>query len=171
MLVFVFFQVRSISLNVRKNVSLSTMSQDVLLKEFSSISWNNGTFDMCLRHSYWHLYRSMHLRLLNVTADFPEDPQAVLLMQCVFGHTQIRLNKAISPSLHNVNLDSYYLIFYFLFLFSHYIGGLVLFQLIILHILHCLSIKPIKPLCSVLPLILVIFSTPLSCPVEWMKTT
>uniref|UniRef100_A0A9J7ZG93 Armadillo like helical domain containing 3 n=2 Tax=Cyprinus carpio TaxID=7962 RepID=A0A9J7ZG93_CYPCA len=30
--------VRSISLNVRKNVSLSTMSQDVLLKEFSSIS-------------------------------------------------------------------------------------------------------------------------------------
>uniref|UniRef100_A0A8C1DVP7 Armadillo like helical domain containing 3 n=2 Tax=Cyprinus carpio TaxID=7962 RepID=A0A8C1DVP7_CYPCA len=31
-------QVRSISLNVRKNVSLSTMSQDVLLKEFSSIS-------------------------------------------------------------------------------------------------------------------------------------
>uniref|UniRef100_A0A8C2HXS8 Armadillo like helical domain containing 3 n=1 Tax=Cyprinus carpio TaxID=7962 RepID=A0A8C2HXS8_CYPCA len=31
-------QVRSISLNVRKNVSLSTMSQDILLKEFSSIS-------------------------------------------------------------------------------------------------------------------------------------
>uniref|UniRef100_A0A673GSX0 UPF0668 protein C10orf76 homolog n=1 Tax=Sinocyclocheilus rhinocerous TaxID=307959 RepID=A0A673GSX0_9TELE len=30
--------VRSISLNVRKNVSLSTMSRDVLLKEFSSIS-------------------------------------------------------------------------------------------------------------------------------------
>uniref|UniRef100_A0A672N2G0 UPF0668 protein C10orf76 homolog n=1 Tax=Sinocyclocheilus grahami TaxID=75366 RepID=A0A672N2G0_SINGR len=30
--------VRSISLNVRKNVSLSTMSQDVLLKEFSLIS-------------------------------------------------------------------------------------------------------------------------------------
>uniref|UniRef100_A0A8C2HY19 Armadillo like helical domain containing 3 n=1 Tax=Cyprinus carpio TaxID=7962 RepID=A0A8C2HY19_CYPCA len=30
--------VRSISLNVRKNVSLSTMSQDILLKEFSSIS-------------------------------------------------------------------------------------------------------------------------------------
>ncbi|KAA0712452.1 UPF0668 protein C10orf76 -like protein [Triplophysa tibetana] len=30
--------VRSISLNVRKNVSLSTMSQDLLLKEFSSIS-------------------------------------------------------------------------------------------------------------------------------------
>lgn len=31
-------QVRSISLNVRKNVSLNTLSQDVLLKEFSSIS-------------------------------------------------------------------------------------------------------------------------------------
>uniref|UniRef100_A0A8D2ZZ40 Armadillo-like helical domain-containing protein n=1 Tax=Scophthalmus maximus TaxID=52904 RepID=A0A8D2ZZ40_SCOMX len=31
-------QVRSISLNVRKNVSLNTMSQDVLLKEFSTIS-------------------------------------------------------------------------------------------------------------------------------------
>lgn len=31
-------QVRSISLNVRKNVSLTTLSQDVLLKEFSSIS-------------------------------------------------------------------------------------------------------------------------------------
>ncbi|RXM99506.1 UPF0668 protein C10orf76-like [Acipenser ruthenus] len=30
--------VRSISLNVRKNVSLNTLSQDVLLKEFSSIS-------------------------------------------------------------------------------------------------------------------------------------
>uniref|UniRef100_A0A8D3BTE9 Armadillo-like helical domain-containing protein n=1 Tax=Scophthalmus maximus TaxID=52904 RepID=A0A8D3BTE9_SCOMX len=30
--------VRSISLNVRKNVSLNTMSQDVLLKEFSTIS-------------------------------------------------------------------------------------------------------------------------------------
>uniref|UniRef100_A0A669AZ94 Armadillo like helical domain containing 3 n=1 Tax=Oreochromis niloticus TaxID=8128 RepID=A0A669AZ94_ORENI len=31
-------QVRSISLNVRKNVSLNTLSQDVLLKEFSTIS-------------------------------------------------------------------------------------------------------------------------------------
>uniref|UniRef100_W5KR15 Armadillo like helical domain containing 3 n=1 Tax=Astyanax mexicanus TaxID=7994 RepID=W5KR15_ASTMX len=31
-------QVRSISVNVRKNVSLNTLSQDVLLKEFSSIS-------------------------------------------------------------------------------------------------------------------------------------
>uniref|UniRef100_A0A8C9V5J2 Armadillo like helical domain containing 3 n=1 Tax=Scleropages formosus TaxID=113540 RepID=A0A8C9V5J2_SCLFO len=31
-------QVRSISLNVRKNVSLTTLSQDVLLKEFSTIS-------------------------------------------------------------------------------------------------------------------------------------
>uniref|UniRef100_A0A8C5C6B5 Armadillo-like helical domain-containing protein n=1 Tax=Gadus morhua TaxID=8049 RepID=A0A8C5C6B5_GADMO len=31
-------QVRSISLNVRRNVSLSTMSQDLLLKEFSTIS-------------------------------------------------------------------------------------------------------------------------------------
>lgn len=30
--------VRSISLNVRKNVSLNTLSQDVLLKEFSTIS-------------------------------------------------------------------------------------------------------------------------------------
>uniref|UniRef100_A0A3P9AEA5 Armadillo-like helical domain-containing protein n=1 Tax=Esox lucius TaxID=8010 RepID=A0A3P9AEA5_ESOLU len=31
-------QVRSISLNVRKNVSLNTLSQDILLKEFSTIS-------------------------------------------------------------------------------------------------------------------------------------
>ncbi|XP_038841869.1 armadillo-like helical domain-containing protein 3 isoform X2 [Salvelinus namaycush] len=30
--------VRSISLNVRKNVSLNTLSQDLLLKEFSTIS-------------------------------------------------------------------------------------------------------------------------------------
>lgn len=67
----------------------------------------------------------MHLRLPNVTPDFPEDrtefdPQAVLLMQCVFGHTQNRLNKAISPSLHNVNFDSDYLVFSFLLFFSLY---------------------------------------------------
>lgn len=37
------FQVRSISLNVRKNVSLNTLSQDVLLKEFSTISWGPHT--------------------------------------------------------------------------------------------------------------------------------
>lgn len=36
-------QVRSISLNVRKNVSLNTLSQDVLLKEFSTISWETPT--------------------------------------------------------------------------------------------------------------------------------
>lgn len=64
----------------------------------------------------------MHPRLLNVTPDFPEDrtgfdPQAVLLMQCVFGHTQNRLNKAISPSLHSVNFDSDYLVFSFLLIF------------------------------------------------------
>lgn len=36
----VCLQVRSISLNVRKNVSLNTLSQGVLLKEFSTISWD-----------------------------------------------------------------------------------------------------------------------------------
>lgn len=39
----VCLQVRSISLNVRKNVSLNTLSQDVLLKEFSTISWDTHT--------------------------------------------------------------------------------------------------------------------------------
>lgn len=153
------------------------MSQDVLLKEFSSISWNNGTFDMCLGSSYWHFYRPMHPRLLNVTPDFPEDrtgfdPQAVLLMQCVFGHTQNRLNKAISPSLHNVNFDSDYLIFSFL----------LFFPLIILVVWCCFSwlycvffialVSNRSNHCAHtdLPLIFVIFSTLLLCPVEWMQT-
>lgn len=45
---YVSMQVRSISLNVRKNVSLNTLSQDVLLKEFSTISWEH-TASRCLQ--------------------------------------------------------------------------------------------------------------------------
>lgn len=35
---FCFCQVRSISINVRKNLAFNTLSQELLLKEFSTIS-------------------------------------------------------------------------------------------------------------------------------------
>lgn len=53
-------QVRSISLNVRKNVSLNTLSQDVLLKEFSTISWNAHAIHSATHVCVWTRTKTLY---------------------------------------------------------------------------------------------------------------
>lgn len=73
-------------------------------------------------------------------------PDCIIDAVCVWSHSEQTCIGSTKQSAHLCTMCGIF--FSFLLFFSPYIGGLVLFQLIKLHILHCLSIKPIKPLCS-----------------------